>query len=81
MKYKAPKDCGGCSVGGANFTVGEDGCIDVPDDGDYAQLLVPHGFIQVSAVEAVAVEEVEAVAVEEVEAVAEKMSKWINKNA
>lgn len=42
--YKAPENCGGCSVGGAQFTV-ENGMIAVPDEGDYDNLLAPHGFV------------------------------------
>lgn len=44
MKFKAPEGCTGISVGGEFFTVNEKGLIEVPDDGNYAAMLAPHGF-------------------------------------
>lgn len=45
MKLTAPKDTTSANVGGQEFTVGKDGCITVPDTGDYLSLLTPHGFV------------------------------------
>ncbi len=44
MKYKAPEGCPGVSVGGEQFNTDENGFVTVPDGGDYAALLAPHGF-------------------------------------
>lgn len=44
MFFNAPKDCSSCSVGGEEFTVDENGQIEVPDSGDYIAMLAPHGF-------------------------------------
>ena len=46
-KYKAPAGSAGINVGGQHFNVGADGCIDVPDEGNYGALLAPHGFVPV----------------------------------
>lgn len=54
MKYKAPEGCAGISVGGEQFNVDENGLIEVPDGGDYGQLLAPHGFVIAPVVEEVA---------------------------
>lgn len=47
-KFKAPDGCNGISVGGEFFQVGDDGCVSVPDDGNYGSLLAPHGFTPVA---------------------------------
>lgn len=43
-KWKAPENCSGVNVGGEQFNVGDDGCIETPDDGDYGAALLAHGF-------------------------------------
>jgi hypothetical protein len=47
MKFKGSKDSTGVSVGGQYFPA-KKGVIEVPDNGDYASLLAPHGFKPVS---------------------------------
>ena len=44
MKFQGPKDTGGASIGGQFFPADENGVIEVPDDGEYASALAPHGF-------------------------------------
>ena len=44
MKFQGPKDTGGASVGGQFFPADENGIIEVPDSGEYASALAPHGF-------------------------------------
>jgi len=50
MKYKAPENAGGISIGGEWYQVGEDGCITLPDEGDFSGL-IPHGYVQVQETE------------------------------
>jgi hypothetical protein len=45
MKYIPTEGMTSCSVGGATFNVGDDGLFDLPDDGNYASLLAPHGIL------------------------------------
>lgn len=45
MKYKAPHGVNGADVGGGFFPVDKDGNITVPDEGNYHELLRPHGFV------------------------------------
>ena len=47
MKYQAPENCPGISVGGEQFNVDDNGQITVPDGGNYGELLAPHGFTPV----------------------------------
>ena len=44
MKFKAPENCNEISIGGEVFRVDSDGNITVPEEGNYASLLIPHGF-------------------------------------
>lgn len=44
QKWKAPENCGGISVGGAYFATDDTGHIHLPEEGDYGQALIPHGF-------------------------------------
>ena len=50
-KFKAPEDMNGVMVGGQFFAVGEDGCITVPDEGNY-DMLRGIGFVPVNDVPA-----------------------------
>lgn len=45
MKFKGPEGATSISVGGECFNVGDDGLIETPDNGEYASLLAPHGFV------------------------------------
>lgn len=45
MKFKGPENVTSISVGGECFNVGDDGLIETPDNGEYASLLAPHGFL------------------------------------
>ena len=43
-RYLAPAGQSGINIGGAQFNADETGCITVPD-GNYHDLLIPHGFV------------------------------------
>jgi hypothetical protein len=48
MKFKAPAGCTSVSVSGETFNADDDGTFTLPDEGSYAGLLAPHGFVQVN---------------------------------
>lgn len=52
MKFKGPEGTNSISVGGECFNVGDDGLVETPDNGNYASLLAPHGFVQQPTAEA-----------------------------
>lgn len=56
-RYKAPKGVTSISIGGEQFNVGDDGCITVPDDGDYHGMVAPLGFVHEKAAHAPAQEQ------------------------
>ena len=72
MKYEAPAGCNGVSVGGEQFNTDAEGFITVPDDGDYAALLAPHGFTPVPPASAAEVPAAEAVTEEAPKATTKK---------
>lgn len=85
MKFNAPLGATSISVGGECFNV-ENGQIETPDHGEYANLLAPHGFTVVvpEAVAAPEVSQPEATAeapAEQPEAPAEKAPKRRSKKA
>jgi hypothetical protein len=41
-KMKAPENCGGCYVGGVEYTADKKGFINVPDE--FIDALLPHGY-------------------------------------
>lgn len=45
MKFQGPQGINSISVGGECFNVGDDGLVETPDNGEYASLLAPHGFV------------------------------------
>ncbi len=44
LKYKAPENGTSINIGGEQFNVGDDGCIDLPEGGDYHAILTSHGY-------------------------------------
>lgn len=44
MKFKAPEGATSVNCGGEEFSV-VDGILTVPDHGDYATILAPHGYV------------------------------------
>ena len=62
MKLQGPKGTTGASVGGQFFQANKRGVITVPDDGEYASTLAPHGFAPIGSAEDQETEQVAEVA-------------------